>query len=90
MRTSVPVHWSRRRRLRKDGLPYLENCWHSFLMQTYSDAAVVWWGECEEQTMLHDGDVKEFKDRWPMPQLKDFMVRLAREWQHGRPEGVHA
>ena len=90
MRTSRPVHWSRRRRLRKDGQPYQENHWHSFLMQTYSDAAVLWWGQCEEQTSLYDTDVAEFKDRWPMPQLKDFMVRLSREWRHGRPEESYA
>jgi hypothetical protein len=87
MHTSQPVHWSRRRRLRKDGQPYQENLWHTFLMETYSAAAVVWWDEAEEQTALYEGDLKEHKERWPMPQLKDFMIRLGREWRHGKPDG---
>jgi hypothetical protein len=82
----VAEHWYRKRRLRKDGSQARENLWHTFLMSTYSDAAVAWWTTCEEVTSLYDGDVEKHKEQWPMPQLKDFMIRLGREWRHGRPD----
>jgi hypothetical protein len=74
--------WYRKVRRRKDGQPCKENLWHTFLMTTYSDHAVIWWQECEEQTALYNGDIREYKAACPMPQLKDFMIRLAKEWTH--------
>lgn len=80
-------HWHRKRRLRKDGQPFLENRWHTFLMSTFSDAANVWWAACEAETSMYPGDIREYKERnGPEPQLKDFMIRLGREWRHGNPE----
>lgn len=70
------------RRTRKDGTPARPNRWHVHLMDLYSTDAYVWWLEAERVTMLYATELAEHKLVKPHPQLKDYMIRLSREWRH--------
>ena len=73
--------WQRRPRRRKDGAWARENHWHTYLMTAYSDAAWRWWQVAEETTYLYEAELETYAEEHPRPLLKDFMVRLGREWQ---------
>ena len=49
-------------------------------METYTAAAWHWWQQCEATAMGYPAEEAEFAEAHPRPTLKDFMVRLSREW----------
>lgn len=84
--------WTPRPRYRKDGTKALINVWHDWLMQTYSDAAWDWHQRREDETngVLGSDEEADFRLENPCPQLKDFMIRLGREWRYQREEENYA
>lgn len=72
--------WHPTRRTRKDGAPWRENAWHTYLMTAYSAAAWDHWQRLEAATFLYGTEVAEWCEQHPRPQLKRFMSELGREW----------
>lgn len=77
---SPPAPWTPRRRLRRDGQPVRPNPWHAALMESYTSAAWSWWHHCEATALGYLTEEAEYAEHTPRPTLRDFMVRLSREW----------
>jgi hypothetical protein len=73
--------WTPRRRIRKDGKPYRRNIWHETLMQTYSDAVWDWEQRRDQAALGYATEEADFARQHPRPRLKDFMIRLSRDWR---------
>lgn len=55
-------------------------------MQAYSDASWDWKLRCDAVAYELETETKEYKSEHPHPQLKDFMIRLGREWRYYQEE----
>lgn len=51
--------------------------WHADLMLAYEAAVIRWQQECENECSDYTAEIREYRERHPMPRLKDFM-RAAR------------